>query len=396
LKNYKYIIIGGGMTGWAAIKGIKENDTEGSIAVFSMENEPPYARPPLSKGLWAGMDEKKIFRPMEDLDAVLYLGTTIEKINPDKKTITTSTGEVFVYQKLLLAVGGFARHMPNAPEGIIYFRTLDDYHKLKETTIHTDNFCIIGGGFIGSELAAALTKNNKKVTMIFPEKGISAAIFPDDLSQFLAKYYQDKGVNVLTNHMVDSIEKEGDKFTVKYHNNENAQAEEGTFDAVIAGIGIIPNTSLAQASGIAVENGIIVDEYLQTNLPDIYAAGDVANFIHIPLNKRMRLEHANNANEMGLVAGRNMSGEKHIYDHFPYFFSDLFDLGYEAIGETNKNLEIFEDWIEPFKEGTIFYLQDDQIRGLIFWNLWDKREQGQELITSGKKINKLDLPGMFK
>ena len=396
MKNFQYIIIGAGMTGAAAAKGIRENDPDGSIAMFSKEEFPPYARPPLSKGLWAGMEEEKIFRPLDGLGVNLILGTSVEKIAPDKKTIVTTKGDTYSYQKLLLATGGDARQLPGAPEGVIFFRTLADYHKLKAETDKKESFCIIGGGFIGSELAASLTNNHKKVTMIFPEKGISGAFFPDNLGEFVVNYYQEKGVQVLNEHLVDTIQKEGDKFIVKYHGIDNDQSGEAAFDTVIAGLGITPNTSLAQACGITVDNGIIVDEYLQTNLPDIYAAGDVANFINVHLNKRMRVEHANNAVQMGQLAGQNMSGKQQQYDHFPFFYSDLFDLGYEATGDTNKNLEIFEDWIEPFKKGTIFFLDEGHIRGLIFWNLWDKLEQGQSIINSGKIFKQADLPGMFQ
>jgi len=162
------------------------------------------------------------------------------------------------------------------------------------------------------------------------------------------------------------------------------------------GIGIKPNTSLAEGAGIEVKNGIVVNETLQTNFPDIFAAGDVANFLHIPLGKRVRVEHEDNANTMGMLAGQNMAGDLQNYDHFPFFYSDLFDLGYEAVGDFDKDFEIFEDWIEPFKKGTVFYLDDDKIRGVIFWNLWGKVDQGRELIQSGKSFTKSDLKVMFK
>lgn len=232
--------------------------------------------------------------------------------------------------------------------------------------------------------------------MIFPEKGISGSFFPDDLSAYLVDYYQEKGVTVHNGQLVDSIEREGDGFKVKYHSIEDKSSTETVFDTVIAGIGIKPNTALAEACGIDVDDGITVNEYLQTNQPDVFAAGDVANFFHIPLGKRVRVEHEDNAKTMGMLAGKNMSGDLKKYDHFPFFYSDLFDLGYEAIGEFNKDFEIFEDWIEPFKQGTIFYLQNGQIRGLIFWNLWDKVKQGQSVISSGQKYQKSDLEGMFR
>jgi 3-phenylpropionate/trans-cinnamate dioxygenase ferredoxin reductase component len=395
MKSYKFIIIGGGMTGSAAEMGIRKNDPDGSIAMFSKEPFQPYNRPPLTKGLWDGKDVESIVRPMGQYQVDLFLETPIEQIIPDQKQVRTTGGETFGYEKLLLATGGDPIRLPGMPDGVIAYRTRVDYHLLENLVKEKDNFCIIGGGFIGSELAAALVKKQRKVTMIFPEAGICGELFPEDLSDFLVHYYQEKGVKVIKEHLVDTINKDGEQFTVQYHNIEDHQVTEAPFDVVIVGIGIKPNTALAEAAGIEADNGIIVNETLQTNFPDIFAAGDVANFKHLPMGKRVRVEHEDNANTMGLLAGQNMSGELQTYDHFPFFYSDLFDLGYEAVGDIGKDLEIFEDWIDPFKKGTIFYLEDEKIRGVVFWNLWGKVDQGRELIQSGKSFTKADLKGMF-
>lgn len=395
MKAYKYIIIGGGMTGSAAVKGIRANDPEGSIAIFSKEPHKPYDRPPLTKGLWDEGDIESILRPMDEYQVDQFLDTTVEKISPVSKQVRTKNGEEFKYEKLLLATGGDPIQFPEAPEGVIYYRTREDYHQLKTLTQEKDNFCIVGGGFIGSELAAALNKNHKNVTLIFPEAGISGRFFPDDLSSFLVEYYQDKGVRVMQSHLVDSISKKDNAYRIKYHSIDDSNISELDFDGVIAGIGIKPNVSLAKDAGITVEDGIVVNEYLQTNDPDIFAAGDVANFFNFPLGKRTRLEHEDNANTMGKTAGLNMSGELQKYDYFSIFYSDLFDLGYEAVGEFNKDFEIFEDWIDPFKKGTIFYLEEDKIKGLIFWNLWGKVDKGKEVIQAGDSVTKSDLRAMF-
>ena len=396
MKAYKYIIVGGGMTGSAAVPGIRKNDPEGSIAMFSKEPFGPYNRPPLTKGLWDGKDIESIVRPMEQYQVDLFLETPIDEISPDHKQVRTAAGEKFGYEKLLIATGGDPINIPGSPEGVIAYRTRSDFHLVENLVKEKNNFCIIGGGFIGSELAAAMRKNQKQVTMIFPEAGICGELFPEDLAGFLIHYYQEKGVEVIKENLVDTINKDGEQFTVQYHNIDDQQVAEASFDVVIVGIGIKPNTELAEAAGIEVDNGIIVNETLQTNYTDIFAAGDVANFKHIPLGKRVRVEHEDNANSMGMLAGQNMSGELQTYDHFPFFYSDLFDLGYEAVGDIGKEIEIFEDWIEPFKKGTIFYLEEGRIQGIIFWNLWDKVDQGRELVQSGKSFTKSDLKGMFK
>ena len=395
MSEYKYIVIGGGMTGSSGVMGIRKNDPDGKIAMFSKEPYKPYNRPPLTKGLWDGKEIKDIVRPIEKYDVDLFLETSIEKINPEEKWVRDVNGEQYKYEKLLIATGGDPIKIPDTPEGVIFYRTREDFHTLKEKTENKESFCIIGGGFIGSEIAAALTKKGKQVTMIFPEVGISGLRFPDDLAKFLNDYYQEKGVIVLNGYLVEGINKKEDKFLVKYREKDSKDVCEKEYDAVIIGIGIKPNLKLAEDAGLDIDDGIVVNQYLQTSDPNIFAAGDVAYFEHQGLEKRTRVEHEDNANTMGMLAGKNMSGEMEIYNHFPFFYSDLFELGYEAVGEMNKDLTIYSDWIEPFKKGTIFYLQENKIRGLIFWNLWGKVDMGRELIRESKKYQIEELKGLF-
>jgi len=395
MKKYKYIIVGGGMTGSSAVMGIRKIDSEGTIALFSIEPYKPYNRPPLTKGLWNGKDIEGIMRPIEKYDVNIFLETRVEKIDPDEKWILTDMDETFEYEKLLIATGGDPIHIPGAPEGVISYRTRADYEKLNELAKTKQTFCVIGGGFIGSEITAALTKNDKDVTMIFPEIGISGLLFPDDLSNFLNDYYREQGVNILNGCLVDSISKSENIYKVEFHNIDTDKAGVNEFDVVVVGIGLKPNLDLAKDAGLEVDDGIVVNELLQTSNPNIYAAGDVANFKNFGLGKRMRVEHEDNANTMGLIAGKNLTGESEKYDHMPFFYSDLFDLGYEAVGEMNKDFPIVSDWIEPYKKGTIFYLDDNKIVGLIFWNLWDRVDQGRKLIREGKDYQFEDLKGLF-
>jgi len=395
MKEYKYIIVGGGMTGSSAVMGIRKNDPDGTIAVISKEPYKPYNRPPLTKGLWDGKDIEGIMRPIEKYDVDLFLETMVEKIEPDEKWVQTDKNERFRYEKLLIATGGDPIQLPGAPDGLISYRTRADYEMLNQLAKTKQSFCVIGGGFIGSEIAAALTKNDKEVTMIFPEIGISGLLFPDDLSKFLNDYYREHGVNILNGWLVDSISKLGNKYKVEFHNINTEEVGESEFDVIVVGIGLKPNLDLAKDASLEVDDGILVNEFLQTNKPDIYAAGDVANFKNYGLGKRMRVEHEDNANTMGLIAGKNMAGDKIKYDHMPFFYSDLFDLGYEAVGDMNKDFTIVSDWIEPYKKGTIFYLDDNKIVGLIFWNLWGKVDQGREIIRQGKEYKDKDLKGLF-
>jgi NADPH-dependent 2,4-dienoyl-CoA reductase/sulfur reductase-like enzyme len=396
MKAYKYIIIGGGMTGSSAVMGIRKNDPDGSIALFSKDIYGPYNRPPLSKGLWSGGDIEDIIRPMEKYNIDLYLKTAVKSIDRKKKEVITRDGERYGYEKLLIATGGHPRHLPDMPDGVIYYRTRSDYEHLRDLTENKQNFCVIGAGFIGSEIAAALKKQDKQVTMIFPEVGISGLAFPDDLSEYMNDYYREKGVTVLPGKKANKVTKEGDTYIVEFKDTENDERSKSEFDAVIVGVGIEPNVYLAEEAGLTVDDGIVVNDYLQTDDPDIFAAGDVANFYNPALDERVRVEHEDNANTMGMLAGKNMSGEMTPYDHFPFFYSDLFEMGYEAVGQLRKKeYQIVEDWIEPYQKGAIIYLDSGKVRGVIFWNLWDKVPQGREVIAEGKTFTQDDLMGLF-
>jgi 3-phenylpropionate/trans-cinnamate dioxygenase ferredoxin reductase component len=254
-----------------------------------------------------------------------------------------------------------------------------------------DHFVVIGGSFIGSEIAAALTMVGKKVTMIFPEGTISENIFPKDLAEFLNDYYREKGVTLITGESVASVQQENDHILVRTGSGRSIEA-----NGVVAGIGIHPNLELAKDAGLKIDNGIVVNEQLQTSVPDIYAAGDTANFIHTALQKRTRVEHENNAVEMGKLAGRNMAGTNESYTNVPMFYSDLFDLGYEAVGEMNSKMETFSDWEEPFKKGVIYYLGDGRVRGVVLWNVWEKVDEARALMLEIGPFKENDLKGRIK
>jgi 3-phenylpropionate/trans-cinnamate dioxygenase ferredoxin reductase subunit len=383
MKHYKYLIIGGGLAGDAAVRGIRELDTDGSIGMFSTELNPPYTRPNLSKGLWKGRPLEKIWRNTESLGVDLFLGKKITQLDPRKNQVQTEDGNEYTFDKVLLATGGSPVRLPFGGEDIIYFRDLQDYQRLRTLTQQGGHFLVIGGGFIGSELAAALTMVGKKVTMVYPEESIGSNVYPSELSHFLNDYYRQKDVEIITNDVVTSLEKNGNRFTVRTRSGRAFKV-----DGVVAGIGIRPNLDLAEKSGLNIDKGIIVDEHLRTSAPDVFAAGDVANFYHTALGKRVRVEHEDNAIHMGKLAGRNMAGVNESYTHTPMFYSDLFELGYEAVGEISSKLETVVDWQEPFKKGVIYYLDpaDKRLRGVLLWNVWDQVENARTLIAEATAL----------
>ena len=349
MREYKYVIVGGGMTADAAVGGIREIDPKGSIGVISADTDPPYDRPPLTKSLWKGKPLDTVWRHTKDRKADLHLHRTVNAIDVAHKRVTDDRKRVYSFDKLLLATGGTPRRLPFGGDDIIYFRSLQDYRHLRDLTTRRNRFAVIGGGFIGSELAAALAMDHKEVVMLFPGGGICERMFPADLSRFLNDFYREKGIEVLNGESATGLERKGEQWRLKTQSQR-----ELTVDAVVAGIGIRPNLDLARTAGLETDDGIVVDEFLQTSQPDIYAAGDVAFFHNPALDRRLRVEHEDNANSMGRLAGRNMAGASEAYRHLPFFYSDLFEMGYEAVGEVDSRLSTLADWKDPHREGVVY------------------------------------------
>ena len=329
-----------------------------------------------------------IWRKTENKEVKVHLGRAVKEIVPEQKRVVDDQGDVFTYKKLLLATGGKPRRLPFGEDEIIYFRTLSDYRRLRALTETGRRFAVIGGGFIGSELAAALALNGKEVVMIFPGKDVGDRLFPHPLAQFVSNYYKQKGVELLAGEKIIGLERRGNQRVLKTGTNR-----EIAVDGVVAGVGIEPNVELAKMAGLNVENGIIVDEFLRTSHPEIHAAGDVAAFYNPALGKRIRVEHEDNANSMGRLAGRNMAGKSEPYHHLPFFYSDMFDLGYEAVGEVDSRLETFADWKRPNEEGVIYYLQNGRVRGVLLWNVWEQVEAARQLIAEPGPFTGKDLKG---
>lgn len=391
MTAYDYLIVGGGMTADAAAHGIREVDQSGSIGIIAAESHAPYNRPPLSKALWKGEGEDGLWRGTDSTGATLHLGRSAVQLDSAARTVTDDAGGEYRYGKLLLATGGTPRRLAGAPDGVIYFRTLDDYRTTHRLAGEGARFIVVGGGFIGSEVAAAVRMQGCTVSMVVPEAGIGARVFPADLARFVARYYREKGVIVHLNDSVTRIatgERGGYAVGVK-------TAGPLTADAVVAGLGIVPNVALAEQAGLTVDNGILVDEQLCAGPDTIFAAGDVARFHNPALGKRMRVEHEDNANTMGKIAGRNMAGAGERYDHLPFFYSDLFDLGYEAVGEVDARHETVADWKEPFREGVVYYLEGGRVRGVLLWNTWGQVDAARALIAQPGPFTAADLKGLL-
>ncbi len=377
MKKYKYLIVGGGMTADAAAKGIRQVDDKEEIGIISADPEEPYARPPLSKGLWKGKSMDDIWLQTKSKGAELNLSRMVVSIDANAQQVEDDHGDKYGYDKLLLATGGSPRKLPFDHDEMIYYRTVGDYKTLRDMAEKHQRYVVIGGGFIGSEIAAALAMNGKEVTMVFPEAGVCSRMLPLGLSEALNAYYMDKGISLISSCKPSELKYEHGSHIISLDNSDTLKT-----DGVIAGIGIAPNTKLAENLNIDVNNGIVVDDQLHAGRENIFSSGDVANFYNPLLDARIRTEHEDNAMAMGEAAGRNMAGEKQPYHYLPFFYSDLFDEGYEAVGQTDSSLDTITDVKNHDDKGPIFYMEKGRVRGVVFWNMFGKVEAGRELIAA--------------
>ena len=398
MPHYSYLIVGGGMAADAAVAGIREIDAKNPIGVVSVEAHKPYKRPPLTKGLWKGEPLDSIWYKSDKPGVDFHLGRQVESVDPDLKRVVDDHGEIYTYDKLLLATGGTPRRLGHgvSDDNVIYFRGLDDYQRLRAQADAGQRFAVVGGGFIGSELAAALTMNGKQVIMAFMEDGIADRVLPKDSALFLNSYYGEHGVTVLPNSAVVAIERQGKMIALHTANAKTGEKRVDEVDAVVAGLGVTANTDLAKNAGLTVEDGVVVDKFLRTSRPDIYAAGDIALFYNPALGQRLRVEHENNARAMGKAAGKAMArhlagAEAEPYDYLPFFYSDLFDVGYEAIGLVDSRLQTVSYWQKPHEKGIVYYLRDGRVRGALMWNVWKYVDTARKLIAEPGPLGPEDL-----
>jgi NADPH-dependent 2,4-dienoyl-CoA reductase/sulfur reductase-like enzyme len=384
MPHHDYLILGGGMTADAAVRGIRELDEQGTIGVVSTESHPPYDRPPLSKGLWKGSEEDSVWRGTADLGVEIHLGRRIIRLDPVERSAMDEGESTFTYGKLLLATGGRPRRLRDAVPQVIYYRTFDDYRRLRTLAEEGESFAVIGGGFIGSEVAAALAMNGKKVTLVFPEDGIGRRVFPEEVSQGLNAYYREQGVDVRPHAQVAAVRRHRDRMLVSAV--ERDRTETLQVDGVVAGIGIEPAVELAASIGLELNDGIVVDDRLRTSREGIWAAGDVASVPVPALGRHLRVEHEDQANTTGRHAGRSMAGDDQPLDHLSFFYSDLFEKGYEAVGDIDPaRLQVVVDWKDPMNEGVFYYLDGGRVRGVVVWGVFGKVEEARALIREGEK-----------
>jgi NADPH-dependent 2,4-dienoyl-CoA reductase/sulfur reductase-like enzyme len=398
MTRCRYLIVGGGMAGASAIKGIREVDPDGDIAVACAEGEAPYQRPPLSKSLWKGKPFEKVWMKAEAEGVRLLLGREVLGLDPGGRRASFGDGSSLGFEKVLLATGSRPRRLPFEDDALLHYRTLDDYRRLRSLAEAGKSFAVVGGGFIGSEIAAALAMNGKQVQLLFPGPAIGHRILPRDLSLFLNGYYSGKGVEPIPGESPAALERLDGRLSLRLRGGRVLEV-----DGVVAGIGVDPALELAASAGLGTGDGVEVDGLLRTGLDHVYAAGDIAAYVCPALGRRLRVEHEDNALAMGVSAGRNMASaacgkkdEESPYGSLPLFYSDLFDNGFEAVGEIDSRLETVEDWKPPFEKGFVYYLREGKVRGVLIWNLRKRADAARALIERGEVIGGDELVGAIQ
>lgn len=396
MKNFDYVIIGGGLAGSHAAQAIRENDQDGSILLISNENHLPYDRVPLSKNYLMGKMKSEVLYVKQpnfyaNQKIGLLVGSKATKLDPENHDIYIGNDTKIKYKKLLLATGGQARRLsiPGSDlKGVFYLRTIDDADEIIKAMQESKNVVIIGGGFIGCELASSFTKKNISSTIIEIGPKILGRVFDQDTARWLDDYFARKGVKIMTSTTpTEMVGKKGKISGVKLQSGQIIPA-----DFLVVGIGIIPNTDLAKDAGLEVDNGIVVNQYLQTSNPDIYAASDVAKFYSPVFRRYMRLEHYDLAVKQGRLAGENMAGKSKQFEELPYFFSFMFDVRIEAYGDMSKYDNVVTKG-SPTKNGGItkFYLDDDVVNAVVMVTRKENVEYIKQLIYSRKKINDISI-----
>jgi 3-phenylpropionate/trans-cinnamate dioxygenase ferredoxin reductase subunit len=386
-----YLIVGGGVAGGHAVYGIRKHDKTGSIIVINKEDHFPYDRPPLSKEYLAG----KMKRPEVFFRADSYYkrnkidfirGHTVHAIDTFHRRVTLDDGRELSYKSLLIVTGGRVRRLelPGSDlEGIYYLRTIEDCDIIRKAVAKSKKAVIVGGGFIGCEVAATLRDKGLKVTLIHKSSQLLSAAIDEETAHWVKGYHSRKGVNVLLNaNIARFVGKDGRVKAVELDNGKRIPAH-----FVVAGIGITPNTELAEKAGLKIDRGVLVNEYLETSADGVYAAGDIARFYSPIFKRNLRVEHVDVAQKQGETAGMNMTGKKKPFDELPYFFSYQFDLEVNAYGDLSQHTEIVRRGKLDASKGFIqFYFDGGILNGVLSVNAdWKEIELAKTILGMRKE-----------
>lgn len=388
-----FVTVGAGLAAGRAVQELREAGFDGRIVLYGAEAHLPHERPPLSKGYLMGNDdlESALVHPLDWYgahDVELRLDTPVTAIDPVTRTVSVSDDRQG-YDKLLLATGARPRHLPMADDSgapVSYLRTVEDSDRIR-SVLHPDRrLAIVGGGWIGLEVAAA-ARNAGAVVTVLETLGLPlVGVLGPEVARIFASLHQAHGVDLRVSTTVSSIGSNDGQARVGLADGSSFEV-----DLVVVGIGVVPETALAEAAGLRTGNGIVVDEHLRTSEPDIFAAGDVANAYNPLLDRHLRVEHWDNAIEQGVVAAQNMLGQSVSYDRIPYFYSDQYDIGMEYLG--NVGPDGYDQVLVRGKpdEGafTAFWLRRGQVLAGMHANDWDATEPIRKIVGASEVGDRL-------
>jgi 3-phenylpropionate/trans-cinnamate dioxygenase ferredoxin reductase component len=380
------VIVGGGLAAGKALEALRDGGFDGRVVLVAQEQHLPYERPPLSKGYLLGDQDldSAFVHPAtwyDDHDIELRLGRPATAVDVDSHTVAVA-GEDLDYDRLLIATGATVRRLPAADESdapVSYLRTIEDSNRIKASLLPGRRVTVVGGGWIGLEVAAAARTSGCDVTVVEALETPLLRVLGPEVARVFADLHRSHGVDLRTNVSVSSVESHAGAAVVHLDDGSSAEA-----DLVVVGIGVVPNARLAESAGLTTDNGIVVDEWLRTSHPDVFAAGDVANAYHPRLGRRLRVEHWDNAIEQGLTAARNMVGAEQPYERLPYFFTDQYDLGMEYVGSVGPEGygEVVLRGDVPGGAFTAFWLKDGSVLAGMHANDWEATDAIRRIVEA--------------
>jgi len=390
----RVVVIGGGLAGGSAAVALREQGYGGRLVVVTNEPHLPYERPPLSKGYLAGSTPlgELMVRPQEwyvDQDVEVVTGQEASRLDLEKRTVQVGR-DVLDFDKLLLATGSSARRVPALEQGgapVAYLRSIDDSDRLRAAIRDGQRLAVVGGGWIGLEVAATAREAGCEVTVVEMLDVPLQRVLGAEVGEVFAGLHREHGVDLRTGASVVGVERDGDGARVSLGDGTSVSA-----DLVVVGAGATPNLDLAREAGLVVDGGVLVDSRLRTSHPDVYAAGDIALAEHPRLGRRVRVEHWDNAGEQGRAAAANLLGADRAYDRLPYFYTDQYDLGMEYVGDVGPD-GYDEVVLRGDVEGrvfTAFWARAGQVVAGMQVNDWDAMDRVREVVEAGAQVAGLD------
>jgi len=378
-----FVIVGASLAGAKAAETLRAEGFEERVVLIGAEDERPYERPPLSKDYLRGeADRETVYVHPEGFytehDIELRLGRTAVSLNTAAGELALDNGEQLSYDRLLLTLGAEPRRLPipgGELDGVLYLRNVADCDALRDRLDRGGAVVVIGAGWIGAEVAASARQRGLQVTVLDPLTVPLERVLGTEVGAVYRDIHLDQGVRMLLGTSVEAFE--GATAVERVRTTDGRTLE---CDFVVVGVGVQPRTGLAAQAGLAVDNGVLVDEHLQASAPGVFAAGDVANAHHPFYGERIRVEHWANALHQGPVAARAMLGEPDVYDRLPYFFSDQYDVGMEYAGFARTWDRVVFRGDPATREFIAFWLLEDRVVAGMNVNVWDVIDPIRRLI----------------